>query len=387
MHRRSAKALVAWIAAACFLGVAAATFWWPGQAPAQGKKEPVRVANTPAASASSSSPAASASSAKDLLTKPATARATTQPVYDIEPFERTDVYAKASGFLAKIHVDIGDRVEKDQVLAELSIPEMEQERAQKEALVDEADAAVGQAQAAVDAAPDLIAAAEAKVREAKARLAQYQAEVDFRELEFQRHEKLHDSKSIPDSLLEEKRKLRQAAQAAYAAAVAAVDSAQADARVEQSRAKQAKANLRFAQARLKVAKANLRQTEVLLEYAQVRAPYAGLITHRFVDTGDFAQSAADSKAEPLFTIVSDDRLRIITDVPFDHASWIRSGQKATVTVNGINGRQFAGHVRRTAGVLDPKTHTLRVEVELSDAADGIRPGMYGSVTIAEDKQR
>jgi multidrug resistance efflux pump len=386
MHRRLAKALVPWIAAACFLGVAAVTFWSPGQQPARGgkDKENVRVGNTPAPTASSGTQGASASSGKELFpaTSAAAARSTTQPVYDIEPYERTEVYAKASGFIDKVNVDIGDRVEEGAVLAELSIPEMQQEKAQKEALVDEADAAVGQAQAAVDAAPDLIAAADAKVREAKSRLDQYQAEVDYRELEFQRHQKLHESGSIPDSLLEEKRKLRRAAQNAYTAADAAVQSAEADVRVERARARQAEADLRLAEARLEVAKANLRQTEVMLEYAKVRAPYGGLITQRLVDTGDFAQSAADGKGQPLFAIVSDGPLRIVTDVPFDDAPWIRVGQRATVTVNGISG-QFAGHVKRTAGVLDPKAHSLRVEVELSEAADGVRPGMYGSVTIVE----
>jgi len=68
-------------------------------------------------------------------------RTTTQPAH-VEPFERTEMFAKASGFVASVNVDIGDVVKKDQVFAELWIPEMEQELHRKAALLDEAQASV-----------------------------------------------------------------------------------------------------------------------------------------------------------------------------------------------------------------------------------------------------
>ena len=73
-------------------------------------------------------------------------RRTTQPVH-VESYESTAVYAKASGFLKSVQFDFGDRVEKDQVLAELWIPEMDQELLQKTALVEQSRPVVEQTQA------------------------------------------------------------------------------------------------------------------------------------------------------------------------------------------------------------------------------------------------
>lgn len=56
-------------------------------------------------------------------------RVIAQPAH-IDAYERADIFAKASGFVSKVLVDIGDQVEQDQILAELWIPEMEQEERQ-----------------------------------------------------------------------------------------------------------------------------------------------------------------------------------------------------------------------------------------------------------------
>src|SRR5262249_47953384 len=65
-----------------------------------------------------------------------------QPGYTIEAFQQTPVYAKVAGYVGKVNFDIGDRVRKDEVLAELSVPEMHVELRQKDALVKQADAEV-----------------------------------------------------------------------------------------------------------------------------------------------------------------------------------------------------------------------------------------------------
>src|SRR5262245_53996499 len=50
-----------------------------------------------------------------------------QPGYNIEAFQQTPVYAKIAGYVAKVNFDIGDRVHKGDILAELSVPEMQVE--------------------------------------------------------------------------------------------------------------------------------------------------------------------------------------------------------------------------------------------------------------------
>src|SRR5438132_5328604 len=72
-----------------------------------------------------------------------------RPGYDIEAYERTPLYAKIAGYVLKWNFDIGDSVHKDDILAELYIPEMDVELAQKRAAVRQASAEIKQADAAV----------------------------------------------------------------------------------------------------------------------------------------------------------------------------------------------------------------------------------------------
>ena len=302
-------------------------------------------------------PASLASNPPSTITQPA----------QVQPYEQTEILAKAAGFVARVYVDIGDRVEKDQLLAELWIPEMEQERLVAVATVDESAAAVLQMEAAV-------VAARAKLNAAQASVAQYQADVDLRRSEHNRIAHLVGQQALNEALLDEKLSQLRSAESALAAA-------EANVQVESARLKQANANLVHAQARQRLEEANLKKTQVLMGYAQVRAPFAGLVTQRGIDTGDFVASAASNATDPMFTVCSVDRLRIIVDIPESQAPRIRLGQRATLVVDALKNRSFRGVVKRTAGVLDPRTRTLRAEAELDAPADELRPGMFGSLTI------
>src|SRR5436305_256417 len=61
-----------------------------------------------------------------------------RPGFNIEAYERTPLYAKIPGYVKKWNVDIGDRVQKGDVLAELNVPEMDVELQQKEASIRQA---------------------------------------------------------------------------------------------------------------------------------------------------------------------------------------------------------------------------------------------------------
>ncbi|MBI3463568.1 MAG: efflux RND transporter periplasmic adaptor subunit [Planctomycetes bacterium] len=271
-------------------------------------------------------------------------------------------------------------------LAELWVPEVEQDHARKQALVEEATAAVGQVEAAIHAAEASLAAATARAEEARAQTAHYQAELEFRESEHARFTDLVQRRAVEQALLDEKLKQLHSAKAALAAADAGVASAEADQRVEQARLVEAKTSLAVTAARLKIAQAELKQTEVLMSYAVIRAPYDGVIIERAVDTGDFAQSAVSGKLEPLFTVIRAEPYRIVADVPESDAAWVRPGLPAKLTVNGISDRVFHGDVKRQSEALDSKSRTLRVEVELTDSDDRLRPGMYGFVEIFESSR-
>jgi membrane fusion protein (multidrug efflux system) len=217
--------------------------------------------------------------------------------------------------------------------------------------------------------------------EAQASIAAHEAEVAFRRSEHGRIAELVRSRSVNEAIQDEKLKHLRAAESALAAAQARVQSMEAEVKVEGTRRSEAKSNLVFAQSQLRVAETNHEQTTVLMQYAQIRALYDGLVTRRWLDSGNFVASAAATKSEPLFTIERVDKLRIVFDLPESESGLMEIGQLATLRVDALKNHAFVGRVQRTAGVLDPKTRTLRVEAELDEPSPILRPGMYGIITV------
>lgn len=311
-----------------------------------------------------------------------TRRTTSQPAH-IVPYEQTDLHAKVSGFVAEVHVDIGDHVMKDQILATLWIPEMEQEHTRLAAVVEEARSAVDQAKASIAAGDAMVAAARAQVHEAEAKVAQHDAEVAFRKIEHERFVRLSSDAALNGSLVDEKLNQLRCAEAALAAAKAGTDTADAEVRVQEAKQLQAQADLANAQARLKVTEANYRRSEILLDYRQIRAPYPAVVARRLADTGDFVTAPSGNESEPLFVVARIDKLRIIADIPEAESSLVSIGQSVTLVVDAIDGRTFPGEIVRSAEVLDPRTRTLRIEASLADEHH-LRPGMFGMLTVAVD---
>ncbi len=127
------------------------------------------------------------------------------------------MFAKVSGYLEKVLVDIGDSVRKDQVLAELWIPEMEQERLYREALVEKAQAEVKQTEAAVKAAESFVDAAKARVEEAHSQTARFEAESEYRQIEYKRNLQLFNDRALQRDIVDEKQSQLRAAAAAVSA--------------------------------------------------------------------------------------------------------------------------------------------------------------------------
>ena len=86
----------------------------------------------------------------------------------VEAFEVTAIHARVAGFVRSWSVNIGSKITKGQVMAELDVPELEAEAGQKRAMIEQAEALKAQAEAAVEVARANIDAADAKLAEARA---------------------------------------------------------------------------------------------------------------------------------------------------------------------------------------------------------------------------
>jgi multidrug efflux pump subunit AcrA (membrane-fusion protein) len=310
---------------------------------------------------------------------------------EIQAFERTPIYARISGYVLKLgqvkgrdgklrDLDIGDWVNKDQVLAELSVPEMDAELSQKKALVVQAQAEVEQAKKLYEAAAANLESAVAKVKEAES--SQVRAVAERRRAESQYQRMKGSPAVISREVLDESRLGVEAAKAAVAEVEARVKSAEATRVESAAKAAKAKTDIGVAEARLQVAQADERRVAALVGYAQLRAPFAGKVTWRKVDPGHLLSvGGAGGKGEPVFVVERTDPVRVFVDVPENDAVLVTDGTPAVVRVQALKGEEFPGKVTRSAWSLDPKARTLRTEIDVPNPAGRLRPGMYANSTI------
>jgi RND family efflux transporter MFP subunit len=301
----------------------------------------------------------------------------------VEGFETAVLYAKVGGYLEEITVDIGDHVEQGQVLARLSIPEMDQELAGHAAEVKQAEAKVQQAQAGIRQAEAQLVSAAAMVDEAMTSRDEKESQKKFREAEFERVKKLVESESLLAKRLDEATFQLEAAEAALKSVDARVRTAEAQRAAVTADLDKAKLDAKSTEAQVAVATADLERTKTMMAYAMIKAPFAGLVTKRTVDPGAFIQPAeGNSAAKPLLTVSRIDTVRVMLDLPMAEVRWLDKGDRATLDrINVLPGEQFEGEVTRFSSALERASRTMRVEVDLPNPDQRLLPGYYGYVKL------
>jgi RND family efflux transporter MFP subunit len=298
----------------------------------------------------------------------------------IEAFEITPLFAKFPSYVQKLHVDIGDRVEADQLLVELFLPELKDELRQKEAALAQARAEIDLATAATHAAEAAVATAGANVTAAEAGSVRAEADVTRWQSQFARISQLVAGGSLDRKLEDETRDSLRAAEAARGEVRAKVEAAKAGAQQSEAELAKAKASQAVAAARRGSAEADLSRAKAMLQYTQIRAPYAGVVTARNINRGDFVQPAGATTGKPLLTVARADTVRIFVDVSELDSPWVEPGRKGYVSVQALPGMPVEGKVTRTSWVLNAN-RTLRTELDIPNPAGRLRPGMYATARI------
>ena len=305
----------------------------------------------------------------------------------VQAFEETQLLAKFPGYIKSLAadpnkasrptydrlIDIGSRVKMDQVLAELSVPELDEEFKQKEAQVRQYEAEVTQSQKALVASSAGIVASKALVAETKAGLTRSQAQHERWQSEVTRVTRLVTGGVIDTQTRDETLSQFKSAEAARGEATAKVASAEAAVVKAEADRDKAAADVVAAGAKLDVAKADVRRVDALRGYTRIKAPFDGVVTRRAANTGDFVM--ADGK-HGLFTVARIDPVRVVVNVPEADAGLVNIGQEVRVTLQAVPGPASVGKIVRTSWSLDPGSRTLRAEVDLPNAEAKVRPGMY-----------
>lgn len=284
----------------------------------------------------------------------------------VQAFEETQLFARVPGYVGKVQADIGQRIVAGQVLAELAIPEVEEEAIQKAAMVCQAEAEGEQADKALMAAKAQVTVAEAGLTEAEALSERWASEA-------RRMTNLVQSGVLDEQSRDEAINQSRAAAGRLTSAKAMIAKAKAD-------SDRAAADVRAVKARIDVRKADARRQENLLGYGKIRAPYSGVVTGRHVNTGDFVQPTG-GKGEWLFSVARIDTVRVVIAVPEIDAPLVVDGSKVTLQVRAAGLTAQVATISRTSWALERSARTLRAEVDLPNSLGKLRPGMYAYATI------
>ncbi len=287
-----------------------------------------------------------------------------------EAFESADLYAKVSGYVVELDVDLGDSVKAGQVLAVLDAPEIK-----KQLLAAQATTAAREANLKLAAAG--VQQAQAKLDVTKRQLQPVQSQAKLKEQTFKRKKELFDAKAITDQDLDETQYQLDSAQANVEVAKSQVTSAAADLEA-------AKATETFAAAQVALAKADTETAQAMEGYTRIVAPFDGVITRRTVDRGVLVQAATTSRTWPLFNIQRVDIIRVFADIPESEAVHVVKGTAATVKAFGQDGPPIATTVTRIASAISPATRTMRIEIDIPNTTGKLMHGMFVQVALTPD---
>jgi RND family efflux transporter MFP subunit len=262
------------------------------------------------------------------------------------PYQNVELHAKVAGYIRKIYVDIGDHVHQGQVLAVLEIPELV-------AQVDEAQAAVHHAEEEILRSQSDVSRAEADHVALHANAA-----------------RLVDTDKVRPGLIAQQE----------------LDDATAKDRAAEAQVNAAKSALGAAHQQLEVAKANKHHFSALSDYATITAPYDGVVTWRYADTGALVQAGtSNTSGLPVVTLAQVNLLRLRIPVPESLAGRVRDGDSADVGVQAT-GEHFTGKVTRFTDSLDMSTRTMQVEIDVPNPNYHLQPGMYADVKLSADSR-
>jgi len=162
-----------------------------------------------------------------------------------------------------------------------------------------------------------------------------------------------------------------------------LDDSQAKDLESQAQVSSAKAALAAAQQELEVARANQRQVSALSDYTRISAPYAGVVTNRYADTGALiaAGTSTSTQAIPVVRIAQISVLRLVLPIPESVSAQIHLGDPVKVHVEALN-QDIQGKVSRFAESLDLQTRTMATEIDFDNRHGRLIPGMYAQTQLS-----
>lgn len=240
---------------------------------------------------------------------------------EILPYLSVSLHAKVPGYVERVLVDRGSRVEAGQLLAELSAPEMAARIAEGESKVLAIESDRLQAEAQFQAAQST-------------------------------YERLQKAAETPG-------------------AIAGNELIQMEKQVEA-----AQALVRSRQQASRAAEAAVNAEKEMQSYLRITAPFDGVVSERLVHPGALVGPGTN----PVLLVIQQiSRLRVVVAVPEEHVGGIVESAKVAFQVPAYPERTYSGTVARVSHALDQGTRTMAVELDVVNRDGSLAPGMYPTI--------
>jgi RND family efflux transporter MFP subunit len=286
--------------------------------------------------------------------------ATTQAI------QETIVAARTSGYVRRWYPGIGQTVRAGQLLAEIDVPETNQQllEAQQEAAEANQNIAQGHAE---------LAQAQAGLEQAEAALKQAHTNLELARVNLERSKALAAQGIVSRQDTDDK-------QAIFDARQADVEAAQANIRSRQSAIKAQQSTIDARQSTSSARQANAQRFADLKSFQRVVAPFDGTVTARYVEVGTLITPSGGTSSQPgLFKVSRLDTIRVFVNVPQTFAPAVHAGLETDVEVKELAPRKYTGKVIGTTQSVDPTSRTMMAEIRVPNTDHQFLPGMYAQV--------
>jgi RND family efflux transporter MFP subunit len=264
-----------------------------------------------------------------------------------QAFQEIDVHGKVSGYIRHIYVDIGDRVRQGQTIAVLEVPELTAE-------VAGAQAAIAQSQQNIVRLQNEVAQQQASYAAVHANYVRLKQASD-------QQPGLVAAQELDDALARDR------------TAAAQVDAAQSA--------------VAAAQGQLGVSRAENQRVSSMEQYATITAPFNGVVTMRYADTGSLIPAGtAEGLNQAVVRLAQSDVLRLRMPIPEHDVPYVHVGSAVTVSVHAT-GQQFPATVVRFTRDVSNSTRTMLTEVDVKNPTLALTPGMYATVTFNLEEKK
>jgi RND family efflux transporter MFP subunit len=272
------------------------------------------------------------------------------------------VSPKISGRLEYLGVDTGSTVKSGQIIARLEHRDLDAQLADARGSLSNWQAAQSQA--------------EAELEQARASLAQSQANRQKSKLDLDRQSRL-----LKDGVVSR----------------ADFDNATAQAEVDEANVRAAQALIRAGQfkvaaaaAQIASAQARIGVMQAQIEYANIRAPFDGLVVSKDAEVGETVAPAifgGTSTRGSVVTIVDPDTLEVEADINESNISKITMGLPAEITLDALGAEKLAAQTYKVVPTADRQKSTVKVKVRFDKVDARILPDMSAKITfIQKDPQ-